>query len=115
MFLSNDDGKPFAFAKKVTVLKVDWKNGDFAEWNSSGGMARGRVEHIMREGVLGIPDSSFKIRAEEDDPAVLLRIYRRFGEGWRETPTLVGHKASTLSKIDPLKVVKATEPEQPVA
>lgn len=106
MFLSKDDGKPTTFAQKATVLKADWKTGDFAEWNSSGGMARGRIEHIMREGVLGIPDSSFKIRAEEDDPAVLLRIYRRFADGWRETPTLVGHKASTLRKIDPLKVEK---------
>lgn len=113
MFLSNDSGKPVTFAPATRMIKADWKNGDFAEWNSSGGMARGRIEHIMREGVLGVPDSSFSIRAEEDDPAVLLRIYRRFGEGWRETPTLVGHKMSTLTKIDPLRVVKQanTAPE----
>lgn len=109
MFLSNDNGKPVSFAPASSMIKADWKNGDFAEWNSSGGMARGRIEHIMREGVLGVPDSDFSVRAEEDDPAVLLRIYRRFGEGWRETPTLVGHKMSTLSKIDPLKVVKQAD------
>lgn len=109
MFLSNDDGKSVAFRTSKPMLKADWKNGDFASWNSSGGTARGRIEHIMREGVLGVPDSDFSIRAEEDDPAVLLRIYRRYATGWRETPTLVGHKMSTLTKIDPLKVEKQAE------
>ena len=110
MFLSNDDGRPVAFARPIAVRKaVEWKIGDFAEWDSSGGTARGRIERIEREGSINVPNSSFTVRAEEDDPAVLLRIHRQFGEGWRATPTLVGHKASTLSKIEPLKVVKAVE------
>ena len=46
----------------------------------------------MRAGVLGIPKSSFSIKAEQDDPAVLIRIYK---DG-KETETLVGHKMSTL-------------------
>jgi HK97 family phage prohead protease len=71
------------------------KEGDFVEWNSSGGKARGRIEHIMREGTLGIPDSEFSIEATEDDPAALIRIYRD-GEA---TETLVGHRFSTLTKI----------------
>ncbi len=70
------------------------KVGDFVEWNSSGGKARGQIEHIMREGTLGIPDSEFSIEASEDDPAALIRIYRD-GE---PTETLVGHKFSTLTK-----------------
>jgi hypothetical protein len=110
MFLSKDDGRALTLNRPTLMLKADWKTGDFAVWNSSGGPARGKIEHIMREGVLGVPDSEFSIRAEEDDPAVLLRIYRPFGEGWRETPTLVGHKMSTLRKIEPLKVVKAVGP-----
>jgi HK97 family phage prohead protease len=81
--------------------------GDFVEWDSSGGMARGRIEHIMTEGVLGVPDSDFSINATEDDPAALIRIYRRDesddGEmEWEETEVLVGHRFSTLTKIDPL-------------
>jgi hypothetical protein len=70
------------------------KTGDMVGWNSSGGHAMGRVEHIMRDGVLGIPNSKFKINATKEDPAVLVRIYRN-GE---ETETLVGHKMSTLKK-----------------
>lgn len=78
------------------------KEGDFVSWNSSGGTARGRIEYIMREGVLGIPDSDFSVNATPEDPAALIRIYRESGNGWSETETLVGHKFSTLSKIAPL-------------
>jgi HK97 family phage prohead protease len=81
--------------------------GDFVEWDSSGGMARGRIEHIMTEGVLGVPDSDFSINASEDDPAALIRIYRLEGDDdgemeWDETEVLVGHRFSTLTKIEPL-------------
>jgi HK97 family phage prohead protease len=76
--------------------------GDFVEWDSSGGTARGRIEHVMREGVLGIPDTDFSINAEEGDPAILIRIYREVRDGWEATETLVGHKSSELRAIDPL-------------
>jgi HK97 family phage prohead protease len=76
--------------------------GDFVEWDASGGTARGRIEHIMREGVLGIPGTDFSITAEENDPAVLIRIYQEVRDGWEATETLVGHKASTLRAIEPL-------------
>ena len=76
--------------------------GSFVSWDSSGGTARGRIEHVMREGVLGIPGTDFSITAEDDDPAILIRIYEEFRDGWRATETLVGHKASTLTAIDAL-------------
>lgn len=76
--------------------------GDFVEWDSSGGTARGRIEHVMREGVLGIPDTEFSITAEEGDPAILIRVYRELRDGWVATETLVGHKSSELRAIDPL-------------
>jgi HK97 family phage prohead protease len=76
--------------------------GDFVEWDSAGGTAQGQIEHIMYEGVLGIPDTKFSIKAEEGDPAVLIRVWRRVEGGWRPTDTLVGHKMSELRYIDPL-------------
>lgn len=78
------------------------KEGDFVSWNSSGGRARGRIEYVMTDGTLGVPDSDFSIKATPDDPAALIRIYRPEGDGWDETETLVGHKFSTLTKIDDL-------------
>jgi len=71
------------------------KTGDMVSWSSSGGRATGKIEHIMRQGTLGIPGSKFSIKATPDDPAVLIRIYR---DG-KETETLVGHKASTLTVV----------------
>jgi HK97 family phage prohead protease len=97
----------FEGERSVRAEPGDLLLGDFVEWDSSGGMARGRIEHIMTEGTLGIPDSSFSIEATPDDPAALIRIYRPdendLGEVyWDETDILVGHKFSTLRKIDPL-------------
>lgn len=72
----------------------DIKTGDMVGWNSSGGHAMGRVERIKRDGVINVPDSKFTIEGTNDDPALLIRIYRN-GE---KTETLVGHKMSTVSK-----------------
>ncbi len=84
--------------------------GDYVEWDSSGGTAKGRIEHIMNEGVLGIPGTTFSITAEEGDPAVLVRVYEEFRDGYRPTETLVGHKMSELRYIDALP--EATEEEE---
>jgi HK97 family phage prohead protease len=75
---------------------------DFVSWNSSGGRARGRIERIVNDGTINVPGSSFSITGTPDDPAALIRIYRPDGNGWDETDTLVGHKFSTLTKIDDL-------------
>jgi HK97 family phage major capsid protein/HK97 family phage prohead protease len=98
--------------EKVASMKEDraapdaLKVGDFVEWNSSGGKARGQIEHIMREGTLGIPDSEFSIEATEEDPAALIRIYRD-GE---PTETLVGHRFSTLTKIAAIRSIDEMRP-----
>lgn len=118
-WLSERDYEPLEFEEatgersKVEEIEVETvteeraapdalKEGDFVSWNSSGGRARGRIEHVMREGTLGVPGTEFSIDASEEDPAALIRIYRE-GEA---TETMVGHRFSTLSKIDP---IRATE------
>ena len=79
--------------------------GDFVQWDSSGGTARGRIEHVMREGTLGVPGTEFSIDATPEDPAALIRIYSEGDEGWEPTEVLVGHKFSTLTKIDALRAM----------
>jgi HK97 family phage prohead protease len=76
--------------------------GSFVSWDSSGGTARGKIERVVREGSLNVPETDFTINAEEDDPAVLIRLYRELRDGYVATDTLVGHKASTLTLIDAL-------------
>jgi len=91
-----------------TAGPKDLKLGDFVEWNSSGGKAMGRIEHIMREGTLGIPDSSFSIDATKEDPAALIRIYK----DEVETDTLVGHRFSTLTKVNRKGIENVPAPEE---
>ena len=81
--------------------------GDYVAWQSSGGTARGRIEHVMRSGTLGVPGSDFSIDATAEDPAALIRIYRPDQDGWSETETLVGHRFFTLRKIEPLDAPSA--------
>jgi hypothetical protein len=96
MFLSRPS--PPVAIRKATGLS----RGDMVSWNSSGGRSTGKIERIIREGKLDVPDSSFAIEAEENDPAVLIRVYRDD----RPTDTLVGHKMSalrTVSKANPYR------------
>ena len=83
------------------ALAVD----DFVSWNTSGGRARGQIERIERNGSINVPDSEFTIEGTEDDPAALIRIWREGEEGPEATETLVGHKFSTLTKINSLRSI----------
>ena len=76
--------------------------GDFVSWGSSGGRARGRIDYVMGDGTLDVPGTDFKINSTEDDPAALITVYEEVSGGWRATDTQVGHKVSTLTKIDAL-------------
>ena len=79
------------------------KRGDSVSWNSSGGTARGKVTRIITSGEADIPGSSFKITGTKDDPGALIRVYRPDSNGkYKPTDTIVGHKVSTLTKIEAL-------------
>jgi HK97 family phage prohead protease len=89
--------------------------GDFVSWNSSGGRARGKIDRIVRDGEINVPNSDFTITGTEDDPAALIVVYREVSDGWLETPTRVGHRFSTLTLIDdlPLSEERAINQEAP--
>ena len=89
--------------------------GDFVSWNSSGGRARGKIDRIVRDGQINVPNSDFTITGTEDDPAALIVVYRELSDGWRATNTRVGHKFSTLTLIDdlPLSEERAINQEAP--
>lgn len=72
------------------------KVGDMVQWDSSGGSAMGEIEQIERDGTINVPDSDFTVEGTEEDPAALIRIFQD-GEA---TDTLVGHKFSTLTKVN---------------
>jgi hypothetical protein len=88
--------------RQIHVFRAVIREGSFVSWNSSGGRARGQIQRIVQEGSLNVPDTDFSIAAEDGDPAVLIRVWRQGSEGWAATDTLVGHKMSTLTSIQPL-------------
>jgi hypothetical protein len=95
------------FMTKADSVRV----GDFVSWGSSGGTARGKVERVVRSGSIDVPGSDFTINAEEDNPAVLIRVYRKSAEGWEPSDTRVGHKMNTLRRISSLTEKVDDEPE----
>ena len=111
-WLSEHDFDPIEFEEATgdgeaeRAAPDELSEGDFVRWDSSGGIARGRIEHVMREGTLGVPDSEFSIEATAEDPAALIRIYSEGDEGWEATETLVGHRFSTLTKIPMLRAME---------
>lgn len=90
-----DFGKDFTRAEPVTeIFKADSvRVGQMVSWNSSGGRARGKVKRVLRSGSYKVPGTDVTINGTEDDPAVVITLYRD-GEA---TDTIVAHRMSTLS------------------
>jgi hypothetical protein len=88
--------------------------GSFVSWGSSGGTARGRIERIVDDGEINVPDSSYTIQGTKDNPAALIRIYRETTDGWQETDRLVGHRVGTLNRIEPLTKAEGFSPPKGV-
>lgn len=82
------------------------KVGDFVSWNSSGGRSQGQITRIQRNGGIKVPDSSFTIMGDAENPAALITVWRKTAEKWEATDRKVGHKFSTLSKIGSLRESK---------
>ena len=89
-----DFGKDFTRATRLTeVFKADSvRVGQMVSWNSSGGRATGKVKRIITSGSYNVPNSDFVIDATEDNPAVVITLYR---DG-KPTNTTVAHRRSTL-------------------
>ena len=114
-----DAGQSWANARVERMKRIDEENraapdalsvGDFVRWDSAGGTARGKIERIVRDGEINVPDSDFTITGSPDDPAALIALYRETSEGWEETGQMVGHKFSTLTKINDLRGYKDERP-----
>lgn len=94
----DDEDKGEARAKPGAV-----EVGDFVSWRSGDGLARGKITRVVRDGEINVPESSFTIKGTAEDPAALIRVYRESKSGWGATDVLVGHRFSTLTKIEPLE------------
>lgn len=73
-----------------------YSTGDFVQWGSSGGTARGKVTRVVTNGKIKVPNSSITITGTPEDPAVVIRVYEKDGNSWKPSKTTVGHRMSTL-------------------
>lgn len=92
--------------KKDEMNKASFSTGDFVQWNSSGGTARGKVTRVVTNGKIKVPNSDFTITGTPEDPAVTIRVYEKDGNSWKPSKTVVGHKMSTLRSWT-VKVLKS--------
>jgi hypothetical protein len=77
------------------------KVGQFVEWDSSGGTARGKITQIIENGE--VPDLSVKITGTPEEPAAKIQLYKENSEGeYEPTDTYVGHKLTELRGIKSL-------------
>ncbi|MFZ9544921.1 MAG: HK97 family phage prohead protease [Hylemonella sp.] len=111
-WLSEHDFDPIEFEEATGDGEADraqpdgLKVGDFVQWDSSGGTARGRIDRIERDGQIDVPNAEVVINGTAEDPAALITVYREGEQGWEETPVRVAHRFSTLSKIAALRVME---------
>jgi len=91
-------GKDYTKAQRLTeVFKADSvRVGQMVSWNSSGGRATGKVRRIISSGSYNVPGTDFTVNGTEEDPAVVITLYR---DG-KETDTTVAHRRSTLRVIN---------------
>lgn len=90
----------------------DVKRDMDVQWNSSGGTAYGRIERIVTNGQLNVPDSSFTLNASEENPALLIRVYRKVNGGFLRTETLVGHRANSVNRHEKFNVLEEEPSEE---
>jgi hypothetical protein len=90
------------------------KEGDFA-MTAHGGDEEfhiGQVVHVMREGMLGVPDGEYTLEATAENPAVMIQLFEQDDEGfWEATRLYTACTMSMYIPIDPLPM----EPEFSVA
>ena len=87
------------------------KKGQFVEWDSSGGTARGRIVAIVRNG--DVPNIDAKVTGSPEEPAARIQVYRKDGDdNYEATDTFVGHKLTELRSIKSLASLEELSPRQ---
>ena len=95
-YKDDEDEKSYKDKKKKEMSKASFSTGDFVQWGSSGGTARGKITRVVTNGKINVPNSSVTVTGTPEDPAVVITVYRKEGNSWKPTDTKVGHKMKTL-------------------
>jgi Hypervirulence associated proteins TUDOR domain/Caudovirus prohead serine protease len=106
----------FLSAKDERADVEDLAVGDWVKWQASGGTARGKIEQIVTNGKATPKPKGNPINGTKDNPAYLCSVYKETDDVWKDSGVRTVHRASALSKINPLntasKKMDETELEQ---
>jgi HK97 family phage prohead protease len=86
--------------RRVKATPEEAVEGAFVTWTDAGDERTGRIEHVMTDGILGVPECSFQIAATADDPAILIRLFEEEAGAYVETRLLMGARASEVRVVD---------------
>jgi hypothetical protein len=92
-------------SESKTEKNMSWEEGMMVRATSFETMVIGKIEHVMLDGSLGT-GSKYEIQASEEDPALLLRVYKEEQDAFKETEYFIGVKSSDAEIVEDL-VTKA--------
>jgi hypothetical protein len=95
-------------------IKKGYSSGDFVQWGSSGGTARGKVTRVVTNGKIKVPNSSVTITGTPENPAMVIRVYEKDGNSWKPSKVVVGHRMNALRSWT-VKVLKSIGAEPKVS
>jgi HK97 family phage major capsid protein len=88
----------------------DLSEGDLVQWDSSGGLAYGRIDEIAMEGSLESSLRGEPMEASEESPAVRIELVDGTEDGVEGRGETVLHRPGTLSTISAGKVPQKSVP-----
>jgi hypothetical protein len=94
--------------KIMKAMPEDLKLNEYVTWNASGGVARGKIVDIRKDGEVSSSISDYTLTGTEDDPVYVIKLVQKDQEGNDVlTEQTVIHRADALRVIpDPIKSIK---------
>lgn len=110
--LTEPEADADADGEEMRAAPDELGEGDFVTWKTSNGMSQGKIEEIVRDGSIDVPDADFTVNGTPDDPAALIMVYAEKGDGYVPVGKQVGHRFTTLTKIDDLPAYSGDDDDQ---
>lgn len=83
-------------------LQVAVTKGDYVEWTDADNAMMGEVKELKKEGVVKVPKTEIELEGTEDEPAILIQIYKEDESGHKKgSDEFVVMPLSKVTRIDP--------------
>lgn len=89
-------------------LAKSFEAGDYVQWQSSGGTAKGIIRDVIREGTYTPDNAEVELTATESDPVYVIELITEDGEPRGQE---VGHKREALKTLNITKSIMSKKEE----